>query len=779
MKSNIPEELKGYRQWVVWKEVPKEGGKVTKVPYSPKTGNRASVTNPDHWSDYNSALEVSRFYSGIGFVLTREDPYVCIDLDEVDDPEIISRQQDIFKILDSYSEVSPSGKGLHIFVKGSVPEGRREKGVEIYPHERYVTMTGDVFHEAPIREVNGELVSMWEAVGSKRKDIHATTVDVQPNGLTDEQVIESASRAMNGTKFELAYHGKWEEGGYPSASESDFTLVNILYFHSKDKAQVARIFKASPAGNREKYRTSKSDYHLNRMLSRCSDMDVAKIDISAMQEAFKRKVNTLDQIEEIDAPEPSEADSGYTSSEDEEYRQIDEYFPAGLVGEIAQYIYDSAPRPVKQIALSGAIGIMAGICGRAFNVSRTGLNMYVMLVADTGRGKEAISTGIDSLIQACLERGATSAREFRGPSDIASKQAIVKHFSRSRSKSFTVIMSEFGLFLQQLSTPNPNSNTLGLKQAFLDLYHKSGSNSILGESIYSDVANSTQQVKSPAMSLIGESTGVEFYRGLNERMVTSGLLPRCLVIEYKGNRVPFNEKCSEVKPSNDLITNLSTLMQNSLRLNEQDKHIDVEFENAARVLFSEFDAECDDLINEARRNDVVANLWNRAHLKAMKLASIIAVGKNYINPSIDAGVANYAIKVVKREIRDLILHFENGDVGHEDKFSIANNQGLVIQAIISWFKMTPTDIMNKTNSIKNKIYRQEGFVPHRHIQQKVGTRCSSDLLRRTLDEMIKGGLIVKMTQQDQMKIFQVHQNEIRVGCVGDWYLPTEEFPFDR
>lgn len=73
--------------------------------------------------------------------------------------------------------------------------------------------------------------------------------------------------------------------------------------------------------------------------------------------------------------------------------------PPGLVGEIAQFIYAQAPRPVPEIALAGALGMVAGIAGRAYNVSGTGLNQYTLLLAPTGTGKEAIASGIDKLFR--------------------------------------------------------------------------------------------------------------------------------------------------------------------------------------------------------------------------------------------------------------------------------------------------------------------------------------------------------------------------------------------
>ena len=74
------------------------------------------------------------------------------------------------------------------------------------------------------------------------------------------------------------------------------------------------------------------------------------------------------------------------------------YFPPGVVGEIADYIYRSSVRPVPDVALAASIALCAGIVGRSYNVSGTGLNLYVILVAKSGVGKEGARTGINRLI---------------------------------------------------------------------------------------------------------------------------------------------------------------------------------------------------------------------------------------------------------------------------------------------------------------------------------------------------------------------------------------------
>ena len=113
--GNIPEDLKRLPQWVVHKD---------KIPHSPGTGYRASVTNPATWSTFEAACEaVERgSFSGIGFVFTESDPFVGVDFDKC----IVDGQLDPWvKLhlgkLESYTELSPSGTGLHVICRGSLP----------------------------------------------------------------------------------------------------------------------------------------------------------------------------------------------------------------------------------------------------------------------------------------------------------------------------------------------------------------------------------------------------------------------------------------------------------------------------------------------------------------------------------------------------------------------------------------------------------------------------------------------------------------------------------
>jgi putative DNA primase/helicase len=142
--ENIPEELKVRPQWVNWKYA-WDGKKWTKHPYSPRTGRKASSTDLLTWSTFEEGVEAYEHsqYAGLGFVFCSGDPYTGLDLDDCVDEngEIAGRALEIARYLDSYTELSASGSGLHIIVCGDVPN-RRKGDIEVYSSKRFFTVTG-------------------------------------------------------------------------------------------------------------------------------------------------------------------------------------------------------------------------------------------------------------------------------------------------------------------------------------------------------------------------------------------------------------------------------------------------------------------------------------------------------------------------------------------------------------------------------------------------------------------------------------------------------------
>lgn len=393
--------------------------------------------------------------------------------------------------------------------------------------------------------------------------------------------------------------------------------------------------------------------------------------------------------------------------------------PPGLLGEVANFILAAAPRPVHEIAIAGAIGFLAGIAGRAYNVSGTGLNHYVLALADTGTGKEAIKSGIDRIIAALTDvsTGVTVpiAANIVGPSDMASGQGLLRALSKRSPPCFVSIIGEFGLRFKQMADERAHSADTALLRALLDLYHKSGHGSIVGETVYSEREKNTGVIAAPALSLIGESTPATFYRYLNEGMIANGLLPRFNVIEYKGKRPRRNRNAATVRPSPAMLERLAMLIAHCQLAASRNQSTIVAIMPDAEACLDELDEYADDQINGSDRS-INRELWNRAHLKALKLAALIAVGCNHEAPIISLEMATWAREQVDRDIRRLLDRFESGDVG-DASGSDAKQHEAVFRCIYE-FVTAPFDQIPPSYGVTAQMHEAR-VIPKSYLARRV------------------------------------------------------------
>ena len=218
------------------------------------------------------------------------------------------------------------------------------------------------------------------------------------------------------------------------------------------------------------------------------------------------------------------------------------------------------------------------------------------------------------------------------------------------------------MYLKEMGRENAAPAMVGLRRFLLDAFNKSGEGDVFGESIYSDKANNTAAIESPALTILGESTPNRFYESLNEGLLNEGFLPRFTIIEYHGERPPLSNTFRQAQPSFQLVDKLSKLCAYSLMLNGQNKAIHVQFSEEADIVLKTFDNHCDTQVNGSNR-DAVRQLWSRGHVKALKLAALVAVGCDSYNPTINAESANWAINIIVADIKNLMARFNAGEIG--------------------------------------------------------------------------------------------------------------------
>lgn len=256
MYDKIPVELKQYNNWVCWQAIlsptADDPEHIGKRPICALTGKPASSTDPATWCDFDTAVTASAHYSGIGFVFT-DSPFFGVDLDRIGDVIADYKNGDVNNIvgefihtLQSYTELSQSGKGIHIICKGSLPaRGRRSGNVEMYETGRFFTMSGNVFADYPINDCTDSIKPLHEKyIGGGTEP---QTAPVQPcTGLSMDirDRLEKLRISKQGALFERLMAG--DTSGYSSASEADLALCNILCFWlSKDASAMDNVFRTS------------------------------------------------------------------------------------------------------------------------------------------------------------------------------------------------------------------------------------------------------------------------------------------------------------------------------------------------------------------------------------------------------------------------------------------------------------------------------------------------------------------------------------------------------
>lgn len=229
----IPQEMKKIDSWVCWK-TENRNNKPTKIPINPQTGANAASNDPKTWACYEDALKSYKEnkYSGIGFMFTKESGIVGIDLDKYRDSssgELNSKAKEILTVLNSYSEVSPGGTGIHILCKGKLPpSGRRNGSFEMYDSGRFFTVTGHVLtdYSPNLEKRTNEIGTLYRKYIIKSDFMQEKNLIINQN---TENILQKAFNSKDGTRFKSLFEGRWKDT-YPSQSEADQAFCNKLAF---------------------------------------------------------------------------------------------------------------------------------------------------------------------------------------------------------------------------------------------------------------------------------------------------------------------------------------------------------------------------------------------------------------------------------------------------------------------------------------------------------------------------------------------------------------------
>lgn len=295
--EGIPQELKNLDRWLVWK-YEHDGKRWTKVPYQSKNPNRtADSTKPRTWStfdDARKAYEATPDVDGIGIALTASDDIVGVDFDDKLDPatgEIDETTSRHLELLDSYTEVSPSGAGFRVILRGTLKNltGNKRGPLEVYETARYLTITGNAIREVDRIPNRQTQLEKWHAEIWPPRAAPAKT-DLPPLDKTEQEIIDSIEAdAKNAGKYARLWAG--DDSDYAGASEADLGFCAILHYHGANANQIDAFYRNSDRA-RDKWDEPRGDttyggYTINKALGGPQKRPAGRITLGAAPPAPK------------------------------------------------------------------------------------------------------------------------------------------------------------------------------------------------------------------------------------------------------------------------------------------------------------------------------------------------------------------------------------------------------------------------------------------------------------------------------------------------------------
>lgn len=317
LQRNIPDELKKGNKWICHKH--------DKVPVNSLTGGPAMSNNPKTWGAFQEAVKaVQRGFidteygrritvSGIGYVFNG-DGIMGLDIDDCRDPEtgtLNDLARDIVGIMDTYTEISPSGRGLHLIFRASFEHNKKETHIEgkhlaIYT-SKYFTMTGDVLDDghADIEERTEQLQQVHKKyidVQKNNQNVHknADFVSKSTGFLTENDVFDRIDKSKKRDAIYDLLNGNWK-GRYPSCSEADMALMNHLaYYADRNGSLMWSIFSKCGLYREDEYRRNPKKFKttLERAVQDCQECFSERRERASEQ--WKSRKRNQDEPPEID-----------------------------------------------------------------------------------------------------------------------------------------------------------------------------------------------------------------------------------------------------------------------------------------------------------------------------------------------------------------------------------------------------------------------------------------------------------------------------------------------
>jgi hypothetical protein len=620
----IPSELKELRQWILYNTK-------TKVPYH-------RISDAMSWFTWGDVLRMSvkdpdNF--GVGFVFTKDDPYVGIDLDDCaekpcDASSLSPWALKIIQEANSYTEWSPSGTGVHIICRGPHLEtGFRKDGIEVYSHGRYFTMTGnnlegyETINDAT--SVVESLVASRRPTVTKRDVVAQVKEEYKPHNYMERAraYVDNVPGAVSG------------QGGHDATYALACKLAVNFALTLEEGIEILTYWnsKCVPPWNEQELE------HKMR---------------SALRKQFKDNPDYM--IAYIDDEEDVEFSAAVLANSLKRANEMPRWLldVPGVLAGFRDWCMTQNHRRNEILALLGGIAWMAYCTGRKVQDS-AGLrtNLYLVGLAPSAGGKQAPLECIKFLADAGNKPDAVIGK-------VTSDSAIARQLSQEPNS--LCLWDEFGLFLQKTNAKGGNLGTV--QDVLLELW--GCTRTTWKAKTYADGGRDLKVVQ-PCFSLLGMTTPDHFWAGLTKMHLRDGFAGRLLVVD-SGPRAERGE-VTMTPPPGSLVdftrhwtgATAGNLAEYGFGLPDL---VVVKSTDAAMDIF-------DDLLErvDEETDDDKASVWGRAIEKARKLAMIWACAENPMAPVVDETAAKWGVGFASWATESFLARVDGQVVGEGDVHS--------------------------------------------------------------------------------------------------------------
>ena len=260
--ENLPAQLKAKPRWVLFDVFTDPTGHVNKHPKNARTGGNAMINNQTTWADFAtvSAAQKNNRLAQLGYATG--DGVVAIDLDHVIvKGELLPQAREVVEQLNSYTEVSVSGTGLHVICNGALPikdgdTGTKRKfklaegaDIELFYGKQFIVLTGDIYEgRNTMRNCGAELGQLWEkytAGEQAKQEKMELRQPATPNDIDDRELITKACDTDE--QFKRLWEGDISAcKGDGSHSAADFALCcKLAFWTGRDAGRIDTLFRQS------------------------------------------------------------------------------------------------------------------------------------------------------------------------------------------------------------------------------------------------------------------------------------------------------------------------------------------------------------------------------------------------------------------------------------------------------------------------------------------------------------------------------------------------------